>query len=183
MIEWLLIFVLLIIVIVLFIEYSRLRGDVEGRARELFEVWRTRELDVLKAEYARRAEEQAKLLLNKWRAEEEERIREDAIRRSASTIIGKVGEHLAPLVIFANYGINPKDLRFIGTPIDFIAFKGLSDGRPEEVVFIEVKSGRSANLTQREREVKNLIERKRVRWLLVHLPSEMGKLEESERLD
>jgi len=100
LIEWLLIFVLLIIVIVLFIEYSRLRGDVEGRARELFEAWRARELDGLKAEYARRAEEQAKLLLNKWRAEEEERIREDAIRRSASTIIGKVGEHLAHLIIY-----------------------------------------------------------------------------------
>ena len=50
-----------------------------------------------------------------------------------------VREQLAPLLIFSSYGI---DLRFVGTPIDFIAFKGLSSGRLEEVVFIEVKSGR-----------------------------------------
>ena len=79
-------------------------------------------------------------MLEKWKMKEEAKIREEAIRRAA--IVGKVGEHLAPLIIFPNYGINPKDIRFIGTPIDFIVFKGLSDGKPEKIMFIEVKSGK-----------------------------------------
>lgn len=146
------IFVLLVMVIVLFVEYSSLKGAVESKARGLFEEWRQRE---------------------------ERRIREDAIKRSAATILGKVGEHLAPLLIFANYGINPKDLRFIGTPIDFIAFKGLSEDKPEEiifiVIFIEVKSGKTAALSPREKSIKELVENKKVRWLLIHLPSELDK--------
>ena len=142
------IFVLLVMVIVLFVKYSSLKGAVESKARGLFEEWRQRE---------------------------ERRIREDAIKRSAATILGKVGEHLAPLLIFANYGINPKDLRFIGTPIDFIAFKGLSNDKPEEIIFIEVKSGKTATLSPREKSIKELVENKKVRWLLIHLPSELDK--------
>lgn len=57
----------------------------------------------------------------------------------------------------ANYGINPRDLRFIGMPIDFIAFNDLSDGDPREVLFIEVKSGRSIQLTERERAVRKVV--------------------------
>ena len=125
MLEWILIFLLLVIVIVLFIKYSRLKGEVEARAKSIFEKWKKEELEGLREEYEKKAEEKAKVLLKEWKIEEEKRIREDAIKRSASTIIGKVGEHLAPLLIFSNYGINPKDLRFIGTPIDFIAFNRL----------------------------------------------------------
>ena len=159
---------LLIIVVVLFAKYSKLRGEVEARARELFERWRDGEL-------GRAAEERAKILFEEWRAREEDRIREDAIRRSASTIMGRVGEQLAPLLIFSSYGIDPRDLRFVGTPIDFIAFKGLSSGRLEEVVFIEVKSGRTESLTSREDEVRRVVESGKVRWLLVHLPRELGR--------
>ena len=197
MIEWLLIFLLLLLVIVLFIKYSRLKGAVEDRARGLFNEWarreldrlrdghvkeverlkaeRDRELERLRVEYERRAEEKARLMFEQWKAKEEERIREDAIKRSASTILGKVGEHLAPLLLFSNYGINPKDLRFIGTPVDFIAFKGLSDGKPEEIIFIEVKSGKTTTLTQREREVKELVDGKKIKWQLLHLPTELSR--------
>ncbi|RLG76529.1 MAG: Holliday junction resolvase [Thermoprotei archaeon] len=147
-----LIFLLLIILIALFIKYSRLKGAVESRAMELF---------------------------NLWKVKEEQAIREDAIRRSLSTIIGRVGEHIAPVLVFSNYGINPKDLRFIGTPIDYIGFKGLSDGKLEEIVFLEVKSGKTERLTEREKQVKEIIDSKKVRWVFVHLPKEMEKFKET----
>lgn len=120
MFEWILIFLLLIILVVMFIKYSRLKGIVESRAMELFNLWKTKE---------------------------EQAIREDAVRRSLSTIIGKVGEHIALVVVFSKYGINPKDLRFIGTPIDYVGFKRLSDGKLQEIVFLEVKSGKTETLT------------------------------------
>ena len=169
-IEWILIFLFMVIILVLFVAYSRLRGEIERRALKLFEKWKETELE-------RSAYEKAVLLFSEWKLREEERIREDAIRRSAATIIGKVGEHLAPLVIASNYGISPKDMRFIGTPIDFIAFKGLSDGVLEKIVFIEVKSGATKSITPREKMVKEAVESGKVDWLLIHLPSEMRKKE------
>jgi predicted Holliday junction resolvase-like endonuclease len=46
---------------------------------------------------------------------------EDAIARSTATILGKVGEQLAPLAIMSGHGVSLKELRFIGSPIDSIA--------------------------------------------------------------
>lgn len=176
MFEWLLVFILLLIVILLFIKYSKLKGEVEQRARRIFEKWRTEELNVLREEYERRAEEKAKVLFQQWKDVEERRVREDAIKKSISTVLGRVGEHLAPLIIFSNYGIKPKDFRHLGTPVDFIAFKGLSNGKPEEIIFIEVKSGSSTKLSDKERKVKELIEAGKVKWMLIHLPKEIEKL-------
>lgn len=57
----------------------------------------------------------------------------------------------------------PKDIRFLGTPIDLIAFKGLNGSEEIEIVFIEVKTGRSV-LSARERAVKKAVEEKKVSW-------------------
>lgn len=167
MFEWFFIFLLFIILIILFVEYSRLRGEVEERARGLFDEWRERELE----KAARPGEGYD--TFSEWKEMEEKRIREDAIERSTATILGRVGEHLAPIIIASNYGIDPRDMRFIGTPIDFIAFKGLSEGVPEKICFIEVKSGKTVSMTTRERMVKDLVEAGKVEWLLIHLPTEM----------
>lgn len=59
----------------------------------------------------------------------EREIRRDAIARCQHTNLGRIGEHLSPLAIFLNYGVDLKDLRFIGSPIDYIAFKGYSGGK------------------------------------------------------
>lgn len=62
--------------------------------------------------------------LRGWVRREEKRIREDAIRKSEAVIRGKVTEHLMPY--FPEFKYNPKDVRFIGTPIDLIVFDGLT---------------------------------------------------------
>ncbi|MCX8172974.1 MAG: hypothetical protein N3D09_05135 [Archaeoglobaceae archaeon] len=150
MIEWGFIFLLFILLIVLFFRYSELKGDLENKARIMFENWKKSEIEGIRREYERIASEKAKALFDEWKVTEENRIREDAIKRSTATTLGKVGEHLAPLLIFSNYGINPKDLRFIGTPVDYIAFRGLDKGKPEEILLIEVKSGETKELSARE---------------------------------
>ena len=65
-------------------------------------------------------------------------------------ISGKVQEHLAPLFPEFIAQFNPKDARFLGSPLDFVVFDGLDDGLVKRVVFVEVKSGK-ANLQSRER--------------------------------
>lgn len=102
-----------------------------------------------------------------WKRKEERRIRDDAVKKSASTILGKVGEHLSPLLIFDQHRINPKDLRFIGTPIDFIAFRGLEEKNYDEleIIFIEVKTGNKARLTEREKAIQRAVTNRSIKWM------------------
>jgi predicted Holliday junction resolvase-like endonuclease len=64
--------------------------------------------------------------LEQWQNGVETTIRADAIRKSQSVIIGKVTEHVVPYLPEFTY--NPKDARFIGSPIDLIVFDGLDLG-------------------------------------------------------
>ncbi|HHN81270.1 MAG TPA: hypothetical protein ENN11_01450 [Methanomicrobia archaeon] len=88
-------------------------------------------------------------------------IRKDAAARSRAVIGGQVGEQLAPY--FPDFGHNPNEVRFIGKPIDFIVFEGMDGDGIKEIVFVEVKSG-NARLSTRERDVRDTIKEKRVRW-------------------
>jgi len=93
----------------------------------------------------------------------EQEIRKDAIDRSRRTLGGKFAENLAPFL--PDFKYDPTDIRFLGTPIDFIAFPGLATGEPEEIVLVEVKSGK-AQLSTKERKIRDLVKKKKVRWEL-----------------
>ena len=73
-------------------------------------------------------------------------IREDAVQRSQAVTAGKVHEQLIPYLPAFPY--NPKDVRFLGSPVDLVVFDGLAEGRVRRIVFVEVKTGRSS-LTSR----------------------------------
>jgi predicted Holliday junction resolvase-like endonuclease len=94
--------------------------------------------------------------------------RADSISRSRSVVSGKVQEHLAPLFPEFISQFNPKDARFLGTPLDFVVFDGLDEGDVRRVVFVEVKTGR-ASLASRERLCRNAIEGGRVEYQLLRL--------------
>ena len=159
MIEWILILLLILFLIYLFWKYSELKGEIENRARDIFGKWRSTELET-------QANEKAKLLFQDWAQQEEKGIREDAIKRSEAVIQGKVTEHLIPF--FPDFKYNPKDVRFMGTPVDLVVFDGLSEGEMRNVVFVEVKTGKTANLSSRERMVRNCVESKDVVYEIIH---------------
>ena len=96
-----------------------------------------------------------------WRFRYTRLLREDAVRRSQSVTIGKVYEQLVPH--FPDFEFNPKDARFIGSPVDFVVFDGLSEGHIRSVVFVEVKTGKS-DLSERERRVRDAVKARRVEW-------------------
>ncbi|WP_303922021.1 Holliday junction resolvase-like protein [Treponema berlinense] len=87
--------------------------------------------------------------------------RADAVNRSKAVLSGLAAEQVAPFL--PDFPCNPSDCRFVGKPVDFVAFSGASEGEIKEVVFIEVKTGTS-RLTKREQEIKNCIEEKKVRY-------------------
>jgi len=86
----------------------------------------------------------------------EKRIRADAIKKSTAVVKGKVAEQLVPFSI--DFGYNPRDVRFLGSPVDLVVFEGLTEGNMTRVVFIEVKTGKYARLSQREKQVRDAIE-------------------------
>jgi predicted Holliday junction resolvase-like endonuclease len=96
-----------------------------------------------------------------WRLRYTAAIREDAVQRSLAVTSGKVHEQLVPYL--PEFGFNPKDARFLGSPVDLIVFDGLAAGDVRRVVFLEVKTG-SAPLTGRERQVREVIEAREVAW-------------------
>jgi predicted Holliday junction resolvase-like endonuclease len=164
---------ILILLIVLFwitIHYFRLKTHLEERARSLHENWRDRDLTAIH----RRLREEAQITIQReiglqsreWQTREENRIRQDAIRRSRNVIHGKVTEHLIPF--FPSFPWNPSDSRFLGSPVDFIIFDGLSEGEVKEIVFVEVKSGTSRSLTHRERSVQQCINKGAVSFRIIH---------------
>lgn len=96
-----------------------------------------------------------------WKLRYTRRIRTDAVQRSQAVTLGKVHEQLIPYLPAFPY--NPKDVRFLGSPIDLVVFDGLADGRVRRVVFLEVKTGNS-DLTSRERCVRDVIQAREVEW-------------------
>ena len=90
--------------------------------------------------------------------------RSDAIKRSRAVIGGQVTEQIAPFL--PDFPCTPGDVRFVGKPIDFVAFPGTAEGHEiKEVLFIEVKTGES-KLSQREKEIRTAVEKGRVRYVV-----------------
>lgn len=94
---------------------------------------------------------------------DKKKLRKDAVKRSKAVINGQVAEQIAPFL--PDFPANPSDARFIGKPVDFIVFSGLSENEKiDEILFVEVKTGKSL-LSEREKEVKKAIEQRKVRYV------------------
>lgn len=69
--------------------------------------------------------------------------REDAVQRSRSTLLGKVFERLGPFL--QRFQHDPRDIRPILDPCDYICFDGLTvNRRVERITLVEVKCGTSS---------------------------------------
>jgi len=67
-------------------------------------------------------------------------------------------------------GCSGTELRHFGKPIDWIGFKGLNDPTAEiGIKVIEVKTGKTKNLTINERRIKDAVERKDIEWMTIHI--------------
>lgn len=94
--------------------------------------------------------------------------REDAIKRSKAVLGGQMAEQIAPFL--PEFPCNPQDARFIGKPVDFIAFKTTlseNEEKIEEILLIEVKTGDS-KLSAREKQVKECVEKGKIRYVEYH---------------
>lgn len=142
-------------------DLTLLQANINGQVQEELTSWKGRELQSVREQLGLTAKTEAGLALNQWRMEAEAEIRADAIKRSAAVVSGKVTEHLAPYMGVFPY--NPKDVRFLGTPVDLIIFDGMNEEALRQIIFLEIKTA-SSSLTTRERRIRDLVQAKKVTW-------------------
>ena len=103
-----------------------------------------------------------KLEAAEWEGRKLEGIVKTRLKQSRAVLGGLVSEQIAPLL--ADFPFDPGDCRFIGKPVDFIVFQGMNEQNISEVIFLEVKSGVSKNLSPQEKRLRDAIQGGRVRW-------------------
>lgn len=97
-----------------------------------------------------------------WEGRKIEGIVKTRLKQSRAVLGGLVSEQLAPLL--PGFPFDPGDCRFIGKPVDFIVFRGMNKKEINEVIFLEVKSGKNPSLNDQEKRLKETVEAGRVRW-------------------
>ena len=94
-----------------------------------------------------------------------------------ATLGGQFSEQVAPFLPNFPPDLKASEARFIGKPIDFIIFNGMDEQNINEVVFVEVKSGKS-QLTTNERKLRDAINEKRVSWYEYRVPEDVSNMQE-----
>ncbi|MDD5212802.1 MAG: Holliday junction resolvase-like protein [Candidatus Gracilibacteria bacterium] len=84
-----------------------------------------------------------------------------SVKKSREVILGEVYEKVAPML--ENFPYNHKDLTFVGRGIDYIVFDGLAEGNLKNIVFLEIKSGKST-LNKNERDIRDIVEKGKVSY-------------------
>ena len=130
-------------------------------ANQQFDEFKKNEIESLRAVLVAAAAETALADLEAWKIKYEMFYRQDAINRSQSVILGKVTEHLIPF--HQNFPFNPKEARFIGSPIDMIVFEGIENEDVVDIYILEIKTGKSS-LSKRQKLISDAVENGRVSW-------------------
>jgi predicted Holliday junction resolvase-like endonuclease len=136
-------------------------------AESKFNQWKAHDIAMIQQAESRNANLAAVAQLEAWKQDYAMAIRQDAINRSQAVIMGKVTEHLVPF--FPMFPFNPKDARFIGSPIDLLIFEGLDEGDLKEIIFLEIKVNTSRT-TARQRQIRDAITENRVVWREMSVP-------------
>jgi len=118
-------------------------------------------ITIIRLVYEKRFRDWRDAASRKWELETEQ-AKSSAVRQSRAVLGGKFTEQMVPF--FPDFRYDPTEVRFIGSPIDMIVFPGLSKGDPEEIVILEVKTGKNAQLTPAQRKIRQLVENGMVRW-------------------
>ena len=114
-----------------------------------------------------------------WLATSAEAEVERSTTHSRRVVRGQLSEQLVPL--FTDFPYQLSDARFMGKPIDFVIFDGLSETLAGDleglrrIVFIDVKTG-TAGLSSVQRRIKECVEDGRV--FCEHVPLDELEIED-----
>jgi len=144
--------------------------DNNEKIRLAAEVERERQMALMHRNEAEAARKEAANAIDVMREKYDEQLKtgiKKSRERQRSAIKGQMAEQIAPL--FKEFGYNPKDARFMGSPIDFVVFDGMSKGQIDKIVFVEVKTGKGV-LSKIQRNIRGKVLHGRVEFEVVNLP-------------
>lgn len=165
--------VLLVCALILIILWLSAGAIVNKRLDEEKNSWIQDQMALERQKLAEEIRKETELQGRIWKSAYAGRIRQDAIARSRSVITGKVTENIVPFM--PDFPFNPKDARFIGSPIDFIIFDGLDEGELKEIVILEVKT-QNSRLSNRQKAIRDAITEGRFSWQEVRHSSNVEDL-------
>ena len=102
--------------------------------------------------------------IEQWEKYEMQKALEKTVNIQRPILKGKISEQLFP-ILYEKEG-DLSDLRFLGNPIGYIKFEGLSNLSETgkiKIKFIEIKTG-NAKLNKNEEAVKKAVQDKEVYW-------------------
>ena len=120
-------------------------------------------------EMVERTKEKAALREDKLREEYEVKLKagiKTSREKQRSAIKGQIAETIAPF--FEEFKWNPKDARFLGSPVDFVVFDGMSEGQIKNIIFVEVKTGKGT-LSKIQRNIRGKVLHGRVEFEVVNI--------------
>lgn len=85
-------------------------------------------------------------------------------KKSSEVRLGQIGEHFAPLLDVFPY--DPKNARFLGSPIDFVVF----DYDNDQIVLVEFKTGESRE-SNRQKVVREMVAKGNVKYEVIRIKS------------
>jgi predicted Holliday junction resolvase-like endonuclease len=109
-----------------------------------------------------------------WGKRKISQVKKEALRKQKPILGGLFSEQIATLLPDFPKDMKASEARFVGKPIDFLFFKGMDEQNITEVIFLEVKSGKSS-LSGVERQLRDTIRDKKVTWREYRVSEEMIK--------
>lgn len=87
-------------------------------------------------------------------------------RQRGQVIKGQIAEQMAPFL--PDFPFHPKDARFIGSPVDYVVFDGMSEGKLRQVVLVEVKTNQSRP-NPIQKEIERIVVNRRITFRIIRL--------------
>ncbi|MGC8663137.1 MAG: Holliday junction resolvase-like protein [Thermoplasmata archaeon] len=164
-------FIVLLLIVFYLILKIRMEKIIDDKSRQIFKEWAQTSLQTERNELKESLElsikKEYEAKFEMWKNDFTEKIKSDAIKRSQDVLKGKVSEQLFPY--FPNFPFDPRDAKFIGSPIDLIVFSGLREKEyVEEIVFVEIKTGKSRK-SYTERAVEDAVLNKRISFKTINV--------------
>ena len=93
------------------------------------------------------------------------RLKGDIADHQRVNIKGKVAEVFAPFL--KGFPFKPSECKFIGDPIDYLVFEGLSDRDIKRIHFVEVKTN-DGKLSKHQKQIQDLIDNLKTKKVSFH---------------
>jgi predicted Holliday junction resolvase-like endonuclease len=155
------------------LEIQKMNENAKAIATDLatkqLESWKENELQTHRNVIIEAALKQSKVWLAEWKIAEEKILRKDAVTRSMGVNFGKITEHLIPFSAHLE-NFDPRDIRFIGSPVDLMIFDGATSKRDIlNIYFVEIKTG-AGQLSKKQKTIRDAIENQRIHWKPIVVP-------------